>query len=193
MGENSRPLEQPVQKAGAQSGAKDRKEGFKSRAEGQSMKGGLPSRSGPCGHGIPWAVDMGSPELWTGIQGWWGLSAGSLVRGVSHKTTGGLVDTTGNVAPVPLVTQPPKKRPGWVTGLLQDEGNLAQSGHRKAIKSCGQRGGQGGGDSGQAGSGSLYHASSTSKNGCREWDPRLKQVYCVLQIKLPFLHALIPL
>lgn len=85
---------------------------------------------------------MGSPELWTGIQGWWGLSAGSLVRGVSHKTTGGLVDTTGNVAPVPLVTQPPKKRPGWVTGLLQDEGNLAQSGHRKAIKSCGQRGGQ---------------------------------------------------
>ena len=35
---------------------------------------------------------------------------------------------------------------------------------------------------------SLYHASSTSKNGCREWDPRLKQVYCVLQIKLPFLQ-----
>lgn len=46
---------------------------------------------------------------------------------------------------------------------------------------------------GQVRSGSLHHSSSTSKNDCREWDPWLKLVHCVLQMKLPFLHTLIPL
>lgn len=68
MGENSRPLEQPVQKVGAQPGAQDRKEGFESRAEGQSVKGGLPSCAGP--------VAMGSAELWT----WDPLSCGQAFR-----------------------------------------------------------------------------------------------------------------
>lgn len=42
------------------------------------------------------------------------------------------------------------------------------------------------------GTDSLHRASSIRGNGCGGWDSWLKQVHCILQVKLYFLHAVFP-